>query len=174
MVTIVMYNLHNDRYLKNRNDRRNEESGQAGVLAVPSLIAKFNQESKDMKESMKIGAFATVQYLDHIKTYLATGVGDLDGAIWAQATSEPRDIGNGQMEFTMVHEFNRVDGSRLSTEDVAVAIAVPGRNELSLTVQHKVVDATGIFAGRRGTFPSFGIHNTETGQGIQRFSGELV
>jgi hypothetical protein len=37
--------------------------------------------------SRTIGAFAAVQYLQHIDTFLATGDGDFDGPIWAQATS---------------------------------------------------------------------------------------
>ncbi len=58
-----------------------------------------------MKDPMKIGAFATVQYFPHSKTCVATSVGDINGAIWAQATNEPKESGNGSLEFTMVHEF---------------------------------------------------------------------
>lgn len=117
-----------------------------------------------------IGAFAAVQYLPHIETFLATGDGDFDGPIWAQATSP---IPNGAGEFTMRHEFFNRDGSRISTVDVATAIPVPGSDKVSLTVQHTVIDSTGRFAGLRGTFPSFGLHSFETGQGVQRFGGTL-
>lgn len=122
--------------------------------------------------SRTIGAFAAVQYLQHIDTFLATGDGDFDGPIWAQATSAIPATGEG--EFTMRHEFFNRDGSRISTIDVATAVPVPGAGKVSLTVQHTVVDATGRFAGLRGTFPSFGLHDFSNGQGVQRFSGTLT
>lgn len=121
--------------------------------------------------SREIGAFAAVQYLQHIDTFLATGDGDFDGPIWARATSAIPADGSG--EFSMRHEFFNRDGSRISTTDVATAVPVPGTGKVSLTVQHKVVDSTGRFAGLRGTFPSFGLHDFSTGQGVQRFSGTL-
>lgn len=126
------------------------------------------------KTNMTLGAIATAQYIKSIDTYVAAGQGDLAGGIWARATSEPRDIGNGQSEFTMVHEFVCTDGSTLSTTDVAVMTKIDGGDEASLTVQHTVVNSSGRFAGKRGTFPSFGITNLKTGQGVQRFSGTLA
>jgi hypothetical protein len=122
--------------------------------------------------TLTIGAFAAVQYLPQIKTFLATGDGDFDGPIWAQATS-PIEFVDGRCSFTMVHEFMSRDGSRISTVDTATGIQVPGIDEVSLTVQHKVVDSTGKFEGLRGRFPSFGLHNFRSGRGVQRFGGEL-
>ncbi len=127
-----------------------------------------------MTTSISFGAFATVQYLGNIDSYVAANQGDLEGAIWARITSEPHDLGNGQSEFTMVHEFVCTDGSTISTTDVAHMTKIYGGNEASLTVQHTVVNATGRFAEKRGTFPSFGIANLKTGQGVQRFSGVLT
>tara|TARA_R110002073_G_C9207160_1_gene558644 strand:- start:299 stop:679 length:381 start_codon:yes stop_codon:yes gene_type:complete len=125
-----------------------------------------------MSKPLNIGAFAAVQYLPHIETFLATGDGDFDGPIWAKATSEIKFV-DGRASFTMVHEFMSRDGSRISTVDTATGIQVPGIDEVSLTVMHKVVDSTGKFEGLRGTFPSFGLHNFATGKGVQRFGGEL-
>ena len=122
----------------------------------------------------RIGAFAAVQYIDTIKTFMATGTGDFDGPIWALATSDMRDLGNGSSEFTMRHEFLRRDGSRLSTTDVATATPVPGGDKTQLIVQHRVIGATGWFEGRSGTFPSYGLHDFATGEGVQRFGGELI
>ena len=125
-----------------------------------------------MTQPLRIGAFAAVTYIDSIQTFLADGAGEFDGPIWAQATSPiPAD---GRGSFTMRHEFLRKDGSRLSTTDVATAEPVPGTGKVSLTVQHTVIGATGRFAGRSGTFPSFGLHDFATGEGVQRFAGELA
>lgn len=124
-------------------------------------------------KSISLGAFASAQNLDKLGIIVAVGQGDLEGAIWARFTSTPKDIGNGQSEATMQHEFVCTDGSTISTTDAAVLTPIPATGELSLTVQHTVVNATGRFEGKRGTFPSFGIHNTKTGQGVQRFSGTL-
>jgi hypothetical protein len=126
-----------------------------------------------MAEPLRIGAFAAVQYVDTIQTFLATGVGEFDGPIWAQATSPIPDLAGGTGEFTMRHEFMNKDGSRLSTTDVATAVVVPGTGKVSLTVQHTVIGATGRWAGRTGTFPSFGLHDFATGEGVQRFGGTL-
>lgn len=92
--------------------------------------------------------------------------------IYKKATSEIKFV-DGRASFTMVHEFMSRDGSRISTVDTATGIQVPGIDEVSLTVMHKVVDSTGKFEGLRGTFPSFGLHNFATGKGVQRFGGEL-
>ena len=64
-----------------------------------------------MSKPLSIGAFAAVQYLPHIETFLATGDGDFDGPIWAKATSEIKFV-DGRASFTMVHEFMSRDGSR--------------------------------------------------------------
>ncbi len=45
---------------------------------------------------------------------------------------------------------------------------------MSLTVQHTVIGATGKFTGFAGTFPSYGLHDFATGEGVQRFGGELT
>lgn len=120
-----------------------------------------------------LGAYATVQYHQHLDAYLGASQGNLAGAIWARANSTPRELAPGRSEFTMVHEFLLHDGSTISTTDVAVMTKVPGGDEASLTVQHTVVNSTGRFVGQRGTFPSFGIHHLGTGEGVQRFSGQL-
>lgn len=127
-----------------------------------------------MTTPLKIGAFAAVQYIDSIKTFLADGAGVFDGPIWAQSTSDPTDLGEGASTFTMRHEFLRKDGSRLSTTDVATATPAPGTGKVSLIVQHTVIAAEGYFAGRTGTFPSYGLHDFGTGEGVQRFGGELA
>jgi len=124
---------------------------------------------------ISFGAFASVQNLKaaHGEIIVAANQGDLEGAIYARFTSEPKDIGHGQSQATMVHEFVCTDGSTISTTDVATITQVPVTGELSLTVQHTVHNSTGRFEGRRGTFPSFGIHQQDTGKGVQRFSGTL-
>lgn len=127
-----------------------------------------------MTQPIRIGAFAAVQYVESIETFLATGAGEFNGPIWAKATSPIPDLTRGSGEFTMRHEFMNQDGSRLSTTDTATAVVVPGDGKVSLTVQHTVISATGRWAGRTGTFPSFGLHDFANGEGVQRFGGELI
>lgn len=74
----------------------------------------------------------------------------------------------------MRREFMNQDGSRLSTTDTATAVAFPDTGKVSLTVQHTVIAATGRWAGRTGTFPSLGLRDFATGEGVRRFGGELV
>lgn len=127
-----------------------------------------------MSDLISFGSFASVQYFaNSSNNIVAANQGDLQGAIWARITSEPRDIGNGQRGFTMQHEFVCTDGSTIETTDTAVQTAVYGGDEATLTVVHDVVNSSGRFAGKRGSFTSFGVHNTKNGQGVQRFAGTL-
>lgn len=112
---------------------------------------------------------AVIQMVSRIESYLGFSVGELDGGVYAKATAEPKTLADGRLEFPMIHEFVSADGSTLSTVDVAVATPVSGTDELRMAVMHTIVGATGKYAGRSGTFPSFGIHNMKTGQGLQRF-----
>ncbi len=121
------------------------------------------------EELISVGGTAVLQLVNRIENYVGASVGELDGAVWARATSEPRDKGNGQLEFTMIHEFVTTDGSTLSTDDLAVATPIPGSDEVRMYVLHTIVASTGKFTDKRGTFPSFGIHNQKTGRGVQRF-----
>jgi membrane-bound inhibitor of C-type lysozyme len=74
---------------------------------------------------------------------------------------------------TMQHEFTCVDGSTIETTESTVQTPVFGGDEATLTVVHTVIASRGRFAGGRGTFTSFGVHNTKTGKGVQRFEGTL-
>lgn len=126
-----------------------------------------------MTNAVTFGAFATIQYLTHNEIFIGANKGDLEGAIYAKITSTPKDIGNGHSTFTMVHDFLMVDGSTISTTDTAVMTKIHGGDDVSMVVQHTVVKSSGRFADKRGTFPSFGIHNMKTGEGVQRFNGHL-
>ena len=125
-----------------------------------------------MSTPLAIRAFAAVQLLPHVGIFLATGDGDLDGPISAQATSEVPAEGG---PFTMRHEFIARGGSRPSTEDEAVVVAAPVQapGRVALSVVHRVVQATGRFAGAGGSFSSYGPHDFATGECVQRFQGEL-
>jgi len=120
-------------------------------------------------ELISVGGTAVLQHVNRIENYVGASVGELDGAVWARATSEPRKLDDGKLEFTMIHEFVTTDGSTLSTDDLATATSIPGTDEVRMYVLHTIVASTGKFGDKRGTFPSFGIHNQKTGQGVQRF-----
>lgn len=121
------------------------------------------------QEFISVGGTAVIQLVNRINRYVGASLGELDGAVWARATSEPKVHENGQMEFSMIHEFVTTDGSTLSTDDLAVATPIPGSDEVRMYVLRTIVASTGKFAGRQDTFPSFGTHNLKTGQGVQRF-----
>jgi len=67
----------------------------------------------------------------------------------------------------MIHDVT-TDGRTLSTDDLAVATPIPGSDEVRMYVLHTIISSTGKFTDKRGTFPSFGIHNQKTRQGVQR------
>jgi hypothetical protein len=118
---------------------------------------------------ISVRGIAVIQFVNCIESYLGVSVGEIDGGVYAKATAQPKTLADGRLEFPMIHEFVSADGSTLSTVDLAVATPIPGTDELRMYVLHTITGATGKFAGRTGTFLSFGVHNQTTGQGVQRF-----
>jgi hypothetical protein len=107
--------------------------------------------------------------------------GTIDGAAYGEPTSELKDIGNGDLEFTGFHYFLDKDGSTLYTHDKSVMHLNPAGGANSFEVAYTVVTATGRFAGYGGTFRSRGWLKTGGGEsavsqhavGVVRFEGEI-
>ena len=54
------------------------------------------------------------------KSGIGVMTGTIDGAAYGESTSDLKDLGNGDFEFTMMHYFLDKDGSVLQTRDKAV------------------------------------------------------
>ena len=107
--------------------------------------------------------------------------GTIDGAAYGEPTSDLKDLGNGDFEFTMMHNFLDKDGSRLHTHDKAVMHPDPKGEGGTLEVEYTVVQASGRFAGYGGTFRSRGWVKAIDGEsapgqhsvGVVRFEGAI-
>lgn len=115
------------------------------------------------------------------KSGIGAMTGTVDGAAYGERTSDLHGDGNGGYEYTMYHVFFDKDGSRLHTQD-QVVLHAPGEGGVStLEGEYTVVEATGRFAGYRGTFRSRGWVSTPQGEdavgqgavGVVRFTGEI-
>jgi hypothetical protein len=107
--------------------------------------------------------------------------GTIEGAAYGEPTSDLKDLGNGDFEFTMMHHFLDKDGSRLHTHDKAMVHPDPNGQGSTLAVEYTVVEVTGRFAGHGGTLRSRGWlrpidGGSAAGQrsvGVVRFEGKI-
>ncbi|UGU29400.1 hypothetical protein LT350_22845 [Mycolicibacterium smegmatis] len=115
------------------------------------------------------------------KSGMGAMTGTIDGAAYGERTSDLHSDGSGRFEYTMYHVFLDKDGSRLRTHDHMVLHA-PAEDRVSiLEGEYTVVEATGRFAGYRGTFRSRGWVSAPEGEGavgqhavgVVRFTGEI-
>ena len=53
------------------------------------------------------------------KSGIGVVTGTIDGAAYGEPTGDLKDLGNGNVEFTMMHYFLDKDGSSLHTHDKA-------------------------------------------------------
>jgi hypothetical protein len=115
------------------------------------------------------------------KSGIGVLTGTIEGAAYGEPTSDLKDLGNGDFEFTMMHHFLDKDGSRLHTHDKAVIYPDPKGEGSALNVEYTVVEATGRFAGHGGTFRSRGWLKAADGAsaagqrsvGVVRFEGQI-
>ncbi|MEV7045558.1 hypothetical protein [Amycolatopsis sp. NPDC051061] len=83
--------------------------------------------------------------------------GTLEGAAYGEPTSEPTELGDGRLSYSMFHHFFGNDGSRLFTRDRAVMRpATDAGDKTGLDVDYTIVEGTGRFAGFSGTFHGSG------------------
>ena len=115
------------------------------------------------------------------KSGIGVMTGTIDGAAYGESTSDLKDLGNGDFEFTMMHYFLDKDGSRLHTHDKAVMHPDPRDDGSALEVEYTVGQASGRFAGNGGTFRSRGWVKAIDGEsapgqhsvGVVRFEGAM-
>lgn len=115
------------------------------------------------------------------KSGIGAVTGTIDGAAYGEPTSDLKQVGDGRVEYTMLHVFLDKDGSMLRTRDNAVLHTPTGDGRSTLEVEYTVVEATGRFAGYGGTFRSRGWVSMPEGErafdqhavGVVRFEGEI-
>lgn len=139
-----------------------------------------SQSHGEAAEYMSIGGTANLFTLTE-KSGIGALTGTIDGAAYGEVTSDLNSLGDGRYEYTMYHVFLDIDGSRLRTEDRAVLHSPSEDGTSVLEAEYTVVEATGRFAGYRGSFRSRGWVSTSAGDdalgqravGVARFDGEI-
>ena len=137
------------------------------------------QRETEVQGCISMGGTANLLTLTE-KSGMGVVTGTIEGAAYGEPTSDLKDLGNGKVEYTMMHHFLDRDGSRLHTHDKAVMQPDP-RGGSTLDVEYTVVEATGRFAGHRGTFRSRGWVKAGSGEGavgersvgVVRFEGKI-
>jgi hypothetical protein len=139
------------------------------------------QPETDAPDCISMGGTANLLTLTE-KSGIGVVTGTIDGAAYGEPTSDMKDVGDGTVEFAMMHVFLDRDGSRIHTQDKAVVRSDPrGGGASTLEVEYTVVEATGRFAGYLGTFRSRGWIKPLNGDGagshrsvgVVRFEGEI-
>ena len=113
------------------------------------------QDESEVNDCISMGGTANLFTITE-KSGIGVLTGTIDGAAYGEPTSDLKDLGNGDFEFTMMHYFLDKDGSRLHTHDKAVMHPDPKGEGSTLEVEYTVVQASGRFAGYGGTFRSRG------------------
>ena len=139
-----------------------------------------NRNDAEASDCISMGGTANLFTITE-KSGIGALTGTIDGAAYGEPTSDLKDIGNGELEFTMMHYFLDKDGSRLHTHDRAVVHPDPKGEGSTLAVEYTVVEATGRFAGYGGRFRSRGWLKVVDGAsatglhsvGVVRFEGTL-
>lgn len=124
-----------------------------------------------MSDTVYLGGTANVVYISASEG-VAAMTGGFKGGAYARVTSERRDAGGGRTEFDMEHFFIHEDGSTIFTKDKSFVQETRGEITAGGT-DYTVVQATGRFAGMRGTFHSRGGWLFDKGVGVLRFEGHI-
>jgi hypothetical protein len=138
------------------------------------------QDETDVNDYISMGGTANLFTIME-KNGMGVLTGAIDGAAYGEPTSDLKDLGNGDFEFTMMHYFLDKDGSSLHTHDKAVMRPDPKGEGSTLEVEYTVVQASGRFAGYGGTFISRGWVKAIDGEnapgqhsvGVVRFEGAI-
>jgi hypothetical protein len=141
------------------------------ALAVGATFTAVPTANAADKACVPIGGEALGQFCNEGK--------DVTGAMMGTWTSTRGTVKSEKRTATgisleMEHVFSTNTGGVVRTRDIAEMTAVPGKKDsYMLEVTYTVVEALGAFKGYTGTFNSFGLIKTNTGQALVRYEGEI-
>lgn len=141
------------------------------ALAASTFLTFAPAASAAEKACIPIGGEALGQFYNDGK--------DVIGAMMGTWTSTRGTVRSEKKTATgvtleMEHVFSTNTGGVVRTRDVAEMTTVPGKKDsYMLEVTYTIVEALGAFKGYTGTFNSFGLIKTNTGQALVRYEGEI-
>jgi hypothetical protein len=106
----------------------------------------------------------------------ATSIGSVQNA--AGKITAQRTAANG-LEMDMEHYFSRAEGGSITTKDLGILTAVPGRpGRFMMEITYEIQDgkSRGTLKGYRGSFKSFGLVDLQSEidmKGLVRYEGNI-
>jgi hypothetical protein len=138
----------------------------AGLLAT----AVSNAQAAE-KQCMPIGGEALGQFFNDGKDVVAAMSGTWTAARGTVKSQKKTATG---LLLEMEHVFSTSDGGVVRTHDVAELTEVPGKKDTyMLELAYTVVESFGRLKDYTGTFNSFGLLKTASGEALVRYSGEV-
>ncbi|PCJ23633.1 MAG: hypothetical protein COA96_11330 [SAR86 cluster bacterium] len=150
------------------------------IMALALFSAVITGQSAQAEECIDLGGVASANFYAEgegqpiiISATLIGSVQTAAGKITAQRTTSTG------MEMDMEHYFGRADGGSITTKDLGVLTAVPGRPgrfmiEITYDVQNG--QSRGTLKGYRGSFKSYGLVDLQSEndmKGLVRYEGKI-
>lgn len=150
------------------------------IIALTLFSAVFTAHSAQAAECLDLGGVASANFYAEgegqpiiISATLIGSIQNAAGKITAQRTTK-----NG-MEMDMEHYFGRTDGGSITTKDLGILTAVPGRpGRFMIEITYDIQDgqSRGTLKGYRGSFKSYGLVDLQSQddmKGLVRYEGEI-
>ncbi|MFA5950054.1 MAG: hypothetical protein WC807_07205 [Hyphomicrobium sp.] len=148
-----------------------KQSASALVVAAGLLIVNVSGASAADKTCLPIGGEALGQFYNEGKDVVGAMMGTWSSTRGTVKSEKKTATG---LSFDMEHVFSTNAGGVVRTKDVAELTPVPGKQDsYMLEVTYTVVESLGNLKGYAGTFNSFGLLKTNTGEGLVRYMGEI-
>lgn len=150
------------------------------IMALSLFSAVIGAQSAQAEECIDLGGVAIANFYAEgegqpiiISAPLVGSLQNAAGKITAQRTTTTG------LEMDMEHHFGRVDGGSVTTEDLGILTAVPGRpGRFMLEITYDVQEgkSRGTLKGYHGSFKSYGLvdlRSEEDMKGLVRYDGEI-
>lgn len=141
------------------------------ALAAAANFTSISEGNAADKTCIPVGGEALGQFYNEGKDVVGAMMGTWT-ATRGKVKSEKKTPTGSLLE--MEHVFSTNTGGVVRTRDVAEMTAVPGKKDsYMLEVTYTVVEALGALKEYTGTFNSFGLIKTDTGQALVRYEGKI-
>ena len=149
-------------------------------MALTLFSAVITAQSAQAEECIDLGGVASANFYAEGEgrpiIISATLIGSLQNA--AGKITAQRTTSTG-LEMDMEHYFGRSDGGSITTKDLGILTAVPGRpGRFMIEITYDIQDgqSRGALKGYRGSFKSYGLVDLQSEndmKGLIRYEGEI-
>jgi len=150
------------------------------IMALALFSAIITAQSAQAEECIDLGGVASANFYAEgegqpiiISATLTGSLQNAAGKITAQRTTSTG------LEMDMEHYFGRSDGGSITTKDLGILTAVPGRPGrfmIEITYEIQEGQSRGTLKGYRGSFKSYGLVDLQSEndmKGLIRYEGKI-